>query len=128
MTNIEYNINVYGRRTIMNDLVRENFKRIRKEINITQEQIAEFLGVEQSSISKFESGERTISVSNLEKACSLFGVPLNVLFSKRDDLFTLSPSFRKTGINLSSLEAISEINKIALNIIEMNTILGKNNG
>lgn len=65
----------------MEEIIRENFKILRKQINITQEQMAEYLSLEQSNISKFESGERTISVSNLEKACSLFGIHINDIYS-----------------------------------------------
>ncbi len=112
----------------MAEIIRDNFKKFRKKINITQEQLAEYLNLEQSSISKFESGERTISVSKLERACSLFGIHMNDMYKETINLRALSPSFRKTTLSLSSLEDISNINKIALNIIEMNTILEKHNG
>lgn len=112
----------------MEEIMRENFKKLRKKINITQEQMAEYLNLEQSSISKFESGERTISVSNLERACSLFGIHINDIYKDSMNLRALSPSFRKTNLSLSSLEDISNINKIAMNIIEMNAILERHNG
>jgi transcriptional regulator with XRE-family HTH domain len=112
----------------MEEIMRDNFKKLRKKINITQEQMAEYLNLEQSSISKFESGERTISVSNLEKACSLFGIHINDIYKDSKNLRALSPSFRKTNLSLSSLEDISNINKIAMNIIEMNAILERHDG
>jgi len=112
----------------MEEIMRDNFKKLRKKINITQEQMAEYLNLEQSSISKFESGERTLSVSNLERACSLFGIHINDIYIDSKNMLGLSPSFRKTNLSLSSLEDISNINKIALNIIEMNAILDRNNG
>lgn len=85
----------------MEEIIRENFKILRKQINITQEQMAEYLSLEQSNISKFESGERTISVSNLEKACSLFGIHINDIYKVFDNLRALSPSLRKTDLCLS---------------------------
>jgi len=112
----------------MEDVIRENFKRLRKKVNITQEQMAEYLNLEQSSISKFENGERTISVSNLEKACALFGIQANDIYKKSANQQVISPSFRKTNLSNSSLEDISNINKIAMNIIEMKAILEKQNG
>jgi transcriptional regulator with XRE-family HTH domain len=112
----------------MDEIIRVNFKKLRKALNVTQEQMAEYLKLEQSSISKFESGERTLTVSNLEKACSLFGVNLNDLYQDSNHLRVLSPSFRKTEISTISLEDISNINKIAMNILEMNVILKKHNG
>ncbi|MDD5292701.1 MAG: helix-turn-helix transcriptional regulator [Candidatus Izemoplasmatales bacterium] len=112
----------------MEEIIRENFKKLRKKINITQDQMAEYLSLEQSSISKFESGERTISVSNLEKACSLFGIHINEIYKESDNLRALSPSFRKTNLSMESLEDISNINRIAMNIMEMDAILEKHNG
>ncbi len=112
----------------MEDIVRENFKKLRKKINVTQEQMAEYLNLEQSSISKFENGERTISVSNLEKACALFGIHVNDIYKKTVSPKVLSPSFRKKNLSIASLEDISNINKIAMNIVEMKAILENHNG
>lgn len=112
----------------MEDIIRENFKRLRKKVNITQEQMAEYLNLEQSSISKFENGERTISVSNLEKASALFGINDNDIYKKTTNQQVLSPSFRKNNLSTASLEDVSNINRIAMNIIEMKAILEKYNG
>lgn len=90
--------------------------------------MAEYLNLEQSSISKFENGERTISVRNLERACSLFGIHLNDIYKDSKNLSALSPSFRKTNLSLSLLEDVSNINKIAMNILEMNEIKERHNG
>ncbi len=112
----------------MNSVVRTNFKSLRRNLGITQEAMASFLQVEQSSISKFESGERTLNVSNLEKACLLFGIPYANLSQKDCHNYKLTPSFRKTDISSESLHAVSEINQIALNIIEMKKLMEKSNG
>ncbi|MCB9498611.1 MAG: helix-turn-helix transcriptional regulator [Bacillales bacterium] len=112
----------------MDEIIRNNFKQLRNKIGVTQEQMADFLGLEQSSICKFENGERSISVSNLEKACDLFGVEVESIYEIGISIKSLSPSFRKTDVSLNSLKDISEINKLALNIIEMDKILDENNG
>ena len=112
----------------MEEMVRENFKRLRKKVNVSQDQMAEYLNLEQSSISKFENGERTLSMSNLEKACALFGVQTIDMLNNDSNINNLSPSFRKAAVSVSSLDDISNINRIALNIIEMKTILEKHNG
>lgn len=112
----------------METMIRENFKKLRKGLGITQETMASFLNLEQSSISKFESGERTLNVSNLEKACLLFGVPYANLSSKSVLHHRISPSFRKTDLSVESLEAISAIHQIALNLLEMKALTGKIHG
>lgn len=108
----------------MNNNIRESFKDLRKKINVTQEQMALFLGLEQSSISKFENEERTLSVGNLEKACSLFGVSYHNLMECASEIDVISPSFRKTCVSVESLTDVSKINQIALNILEMNKMIG----
>jgi transcriptional regulator with XRE-family HTH domain len=119
-----YNIFVKGGALNMNNNIRESFKNLRKKINVTQEQMALFLGLEQSSISKFENGERTLNVGNLEKACSLFGVSYHKLLENTSEVEVISPAFRKTSVSVESLNDVSEINKIALNILEMNKMIG----
>lgn len=112
----------------MEKIVRQNFKNIRKKIGISQEEMANYLNLEQSSISKFENGERTLQISHLEKACCLFGININDLFKENLNIEILSPSFRKDELNFNSLPDIAKINQIALNIIDMKKLLEKNNG
>ena len=107
----------------MDNIVRDNFKKIRKKMHITQEQMAQFLELEQSSISKFESGERTLNVTNLERACVLFGIHLEDIYKDYNVITPMSPSFRKTSLSTNSLQDISDINNIALNLKEMNKIM-----
>ena len=54
-------------------------KELRVKNSITQSQLAEYLGVDQSYISKFESGQRQLSVLSLEKLANLFGLPVESL-------------------------------------------------
>jgi len=112
----------------MKEIARDNLKRFRKEMNISQEQIAEYLNLKQSSISKFESGERNLSMSNIEKVCSLFGIQTSDIFKEQSNSKKILPSFRNTDLSISSLKDIANINKIALNIIEMRLISEKQNG
>ena len=47
------------------------FKEIRVQLNLTQCQVAEYIGIDRSLIAKFERGERSIGVAPLERACRL---------------------------------------------------------
>lgn len=51
-------------------------KLLRKEKNLTQEQLAERLAVPQSFISKYESGERILNTLELRAVCLAIGIPL----------------------------------------------------
>lgn len=50
-----------------------NLKKIRKERELTQEQVAEFLGIKQSGISHLENGKRVLTMPTVEKLCSFYG-------------------------------------------------------
>ena len=48
-------------------------KELRKESKLTQEQLANYLKVDQTLITKLENGTRNLNVTLIEKLCSLFG-------------------------------------------------------
>lgn len=99
---------------------------LREKSGLNQAQLAAFLDVDQSYISKCEKGERQLSVDALEKACCLFGCTLSELTdgNDNDDIKHLQFAFRASSISKDDLSAISEINKIALNLQQMRQLLG----
>lgn len=103
------------------ETVRINFKRLRENSKLNQQQFASFLGIDQSLISKFEKGERQLSVSVLEKACALFGCQMYDL--KKEEMEPMfKVSFRIQGDSKESLDSIVDIHRIALDLIEMSKI------
>ena len=54
----------------------KKFKMLRERSGFTQSQLAEYLNVDQSYISKCEQNERQFSVDILEKTSNLFGCPI----------------------------------------------------
>jgi len=100
------------------------FKDLRTECGYTQGQIAEFLGLDQSFISKCEKNERQFSADNLEKSCNLFGCQLSYFYG--EEYIPLKVAFRSSSqLQNEDLAAISEINKIALNMRFMDKLLGE---
>lgn len=57
----------------------ENLKNIRKQKNISQEELAEKLGVSRQSISKWETGENYPSMQNIMCLCTIFKCKINEL-------------------------------------------------
>lgn len=55
----------------------ENLKNIRKYKKISQEELAERLGVSRQSISKWETGENYPSMTNIMCLCDIFNCPIN---------------------------------------------------
>ena len=99
-------------------------KEYRKKENITQEQLAKYLDVDQTMITKLENGTRSLNVLLIEKICNLFGCSDTYLLGEDDAYIPLNFAFRSNGIQTEDLESIAVINKIAMNIRYMNEMIG----
>ena len=60
----------------------ENLKRIRKENNLSQEQLAEKLGVSRQSVSKWEAGQAYPEMDKVLQICKLFNLNMDELFNQ----------------------------------------------
>ena len=69
----------------MNIQIGENIKRLRKNKNITQEQIAEILGVSITAVSKWERGETYPDITLLFPLAHYFGVSLDELMGYNEE-------------------------------------------
>ncbi len=104
-------------------LVGQKVKELREKAGLNQKQIAQFLEVDQSNISKCEKGERQFQVDHLERLGNLFGVPLGDLMNEEVSVAPLQIAFRADGMQVEDLNAIADIQKIALNLNQMHTLL-----
>ena len=58
-----------------------NIKQLRQQNNLTQEQVAEKLGVSYQAVSKWEHNANTPDIALLPQIANLFGVSIDALFS-----------------------------------------------
>ncbi len=58
----------------------KRIKELRKSKNLTQEQLAEILGIYQKQIGNIETGNYFTTMPNLEKLANIFGVEIKDLF------------------------------------------------
>ena len=96
-------------------MIAERMKEFRKNSGLSQANIACFLGVDQSLISKAENGERNLSVDMLEKLAALYGVSM---LAFEEDTLPINPlkfALRAGELTTADMEAVSAINRIALN-------------
>ena len=100
-------------------------KKLRKDSKLTQDQLAKYLNVDQSMITKLENGTRALSVTLIDKICSLFGCSEDYLFGKSSDYIPLNFAFRANSIQTEDLQSIAAVNKIAMNIRYMNEMIGE---
>lgn len=108
---------------MINKIIGKNIRLLRDNAGFTQSNLAQFMGVDQSLITRIEKGDRSISADMLEKLASLFGVTVEQIESQPLATFKFSLAFRGSEFTISEMEAISAINKIALNSEFMRVIL-----
>ncbi|HWP79289.1 MAG TPA: helix-turn-helix transcriptional regulator [Candidatus Acidoferrum sp.] len=111
---------------VNNKIIGENLRALRDGAGYNQQSIADFLAVDQSLISKIEKGERGISVDMLDKLASLFGVAASAVVNDVVAVKPLSCAFRCGELSPGDMEAICAINKIALNLEFMDSLLEGN--
>lgn len=63
-------------------------KELRIKKGITQERLAEFLGVQPPTIAKIETGKRFVSSELLAKLCNFFNVDAYVFLLKKNQTYT----------------------------------------
>lgn len=64
----------------MNIMISENIKKLRKQKNITQEELSNYIGVSFQAISKWERGEGYPDITLLPTIVNFFNVTIDELF------------------------------------------------
>ena len=90
----------------------KDLKELREKNGFTQEQIAAYLGLDQSLIAKYESGDRHIKLIHINKLSVLYGCDILDDNSKE---IKMNNAISKT-LSTDDLVSLSEINKISLNL------------
>ena len=108
---------------MFNAAIGEKIRALRENAGFTQSNLAAFMKVDQSLISKIEKGEGSLSADMLEKLADLFGVTVAQMESRK--MVTPKNSFPLSGSELTveEMEAVAAINRIVLNSIFMHAIL-----
>ena len=107
--------------------VGRNVKALREKAKLTQGALANYLGVKQELISMCESGERNFSTVNLERLAEVFGCSSDSLLQAEVPVDTFDYAFRMDSSTGVDLEAIAAVNRVALNLLEMQRLMQKGN-
>lgn len=59
----------------------ENFKKARKAAGLSQQQIADELGLDRTAIAHYEMGDSMPNARNMQKVCDLLNVSFGDLFN-----------------------------------------------
>ncbi|MDD4834545.1 MAG: helix-turn-helix transcriptional regulator, partial [Lutispora sp.] len=105
------------------ELIGKRFSELRNRSGFTQSQLAEYLDVDQSYISKCEKNERQFSTDVLEKAAELFGCTMDYFVNESCEFVQMLIALRAKSITTEDLNTIAAMNKIALNLRFMEGLL-----
>ncbi len=79
------------KRTIGSREIGAKIKELRKSMNISQEALAEIMGVSYQQVQRYEAGTNKLNVENIQVIAQILEVPMSVFFS--DDGTALDRSF-----------------------------------
>ena len=104
-------------------IIGENVKHARESIGFSQASVADFLKVDQSLISKFENGERTLQSDILERLANLLGCKV-ADFEREGGVpeHQLKTAYRASGLTVDDMETIHNIRRIAINLFFMTNL------
>jgi transcriptional regulator with XRE-family HTH domain len=97
-----------------------NILNFRKIQGLSQQQLADYLDVTRELISLIETGNRDISMSNLNKLADLFGIELEELLEEDQVIKEANVAFAfRSDNNSADLSNVAAFRRIVLNYIKM---------
>lgn len=86
----------------------KNLKTFREENGLTQQQVAEILGVDRSTYAYYEAGKTTPGFDVIDKLLKLFNINYTDLFSKQESYASVRDSGLDSLDGLSYMGAVSK--------------------
>lgn len=68
------------------EILAEQIKQLRKERNLTQEELGELIGVQRAQISKLENGMSNVTIGTVLKLLNALKAQINFSFYKQEEL------------------------------------------
>ena len=108
-------------------IIAKNIKLLRQASNYTQENVASFLGIGRSAYSNYESGDRELPLSCMEKLADLYGCDAYMLYEENESVIEdmLATGFRVDNLSPADMEQIAAFKRVVKNSLMMDTMLSK---
>lgn len=108
-------------------IIAKNIKLMRQASNYTQENVASFLGIGRSAYSNYESGDRELPLSCMEKLADLYGCDAYMLYEENESVIEdmLATAFRVDNLSPADMEQIAAFKRVVRNSLMMDTMLSK---
>ena len=87
----------------------KRIKELREENHYSQTQVADYLGIDQSNLSKIEKGEKKFKFSLLKKLCLLYDCSPEYILCRSDEYERTNMDFRTDGeVDLNLVAKVNE--------------------
>lgn len=83
----------------MNESIGNRIQRFRREKGLTQEELAEKLGVSSQAVSKWENDASCPDITLLPQLCRVLGITTDELLTGRNNEVTLVPASQRKGLD-----------------------------
>ena len=108
-------------------IIAKNIKLLRQASNYTQESVASFLGIGRSAYSNYESGDRELPLSCMEKLADLYGCDAYMLYEENESVIEdmLATAFRVDNLSPADMEQIAAFKRVVKNSLMMDKMLSE---
>ena len=113
---------------IMNRIIGKNLKMLREANDLTQEQMASYLGIGRSAYANYEAGEREAPLEVLECSAKLLGCELELLFEADEEMVKdrmMVCAFRTDGLTHSDMVEVARFKQVVLEYMKMSKMLNE---
>ena len=105
----------------------QTLKLLREANNYTQENVAEFLGINRSTYSNYETGDREAPWAVLEKLANLYGCDQLDLESEDQAVLqgVIACAFRVDSLSVEDMKQVAAFKRLVMNYVKMKKIAAK---
>ncbi|WP_458403070.1 helix-turn-helix domain-containing protein [Methanobrevibacter sp.] len=89
---------------------------LRENMNLTPKAVSSYLGIPIENLLDMENGNKNITLSLLNKLCSLFRCSESYLLCRSEEFDHTKFALRSTSIEADDLEGIASMNRIYMNM------------
>jgi transcriptional regulator with XRE-family HTH domain len=108
----------------MDNIIGSNIKQLREKQGLTQEMLADLLGIGREMLNYYENGRRNIPTDVITKVAEYFCVDEYDLFEENSEVTqaNVAFAFRANNLKEEDYDAIGEFKKVAMNYLKMQKI------
>lgn len=106
-------------------IIARNIKLMREASDFTQQHVADFLSIQRSTYSNYETGDRELPLSHMEKLANLYGCDTYDLYDESGDVMESMPAtaFRVENLSPDDMAQIAYFKRIIKHYLKIEPLL-----